>query len=313
MAGVVGLTGLTGNQPLQVTIANPGATADVIHGDRADPAHGQYEWDVEPFPLPWEIQPRWSGSPAPVVAPEMLGDNDPPVAGQEDDPDAYADPTATFSHGGPWPLAVSDYASTRIEQTAEQSTANEANRSLDSGVPESFTEWPPPTADKMEWERSPDFTSPGSDRLGDPGTLTGNNRTGWVRGQGWTGNDPLDRSPRPGAPAYTAVGGAGGNLNGYGFDSAHVSRFAPGSPAYIPVPDASMMGAQRPMLVQLDGRHTYPVAGGGPFDGQTPGMFVTAGGELTGLPSDYAASPDPPTGPAFSMIPAEPVWGFNGW
>jgi hypothetical protein len=291
MPGVVGLTGLTGNQPLQVTVTDPGAAADEIHGGRADPAHGQYEWDQEPFPLPWQVQPRWTKDQAPVVAPDMLG-YQAPVASQEQDPQAYADPTATFSHGGPWPLSVSDYASLAREQTADQSALNEANRSLDSGVPASFTAWPPPAVVKMEWERSPDYTSAGSDQLGDPGTLTGNNRTGWVRGQGWT-------TP-------------GENINRFGFDSAHVSRFAPGSPAYIPVPDERMMGAQRPMLVQLDGRHTYPIAAGSPFEGDTPGSFVTPGGELTGLPSDYQASPDPPTGPAFSRYPDEPVWGFSG-
>jgi hypothetical protein len=53
MAGVIGLTGLTGNQPLQVTVADPGAAAAQIHGGPAQAAHGGYEWDLEPFPLPW--------------------------------------------------------------------------------------------------------------------------------------------------------------------------------------------------------------------------------------------------------------------
>jgi hypothetical protein len=288
---VQGLTGLTGNQPLQVTVASPGATAEGIHGGPASTAHGGWEWEPSPYPMPWEIQPRWQGSPAPVTAPEMLGD-EPPSAAQEQDPYAYADPTASLSHGGPWPLAVSAYASLRPEETAEQSEANEADRSLDTGVPESFTSWPPPTDYKMPWELSPHYVSPGTGTQGGAGTLTGNNRTGWTRDQGWT------------AP--------GDNLNRFGFDSAHVTRFAPASAAEIPVPDASMMGAQRPLLVQLDGRHTYPIAGGGPFDGDTPGMFVTPGGELTGLPSDYAPSPDPPTGPAFPQDPGPPVWGFSG-
>jgi hypothetical protein len=308
---VTGLAPLTGNQPLQVTVADPGAAAPDIHGGPASAAHGQYEWGQEPFPMPWEVQPRWQGSPAPVTAPEMLG-HAPPVAGQEHDPQAYADPTASLSHGGPWPLAVSDYASLRRPETAAQAEQNDANRSLDSGVPESFTEWPPATTGKMAWERSPDYTTPGTGALTDPGGLTGNNRTGWVRGEGWAAPGDLTRSPAPDG-RYTAVGGAGGNLNSHGFDSAHVSRFAPGAPAYIPVPDATMMGAQRPMLVQLDGRHTYPVAGGSAFQGQTPGMFTTPGGELTGLPSDYAPSPDPPTGPAFAQQPQAPVWGFNGF
>lgn len=292
MPRVQGLTSLTGNQPLQVTVSEPGAAAEDIHGGPASSAHGGWEWDQEPFPMPWEIQPRWtSGSPAPVTAPEMLGDP-PPVAGQELDPDAYADPTATLSHGGPWPLSVSAYASLRPQETAEQSAANEADRSLDSGVPESFTSWPPPTSQKMPWELSPEYVSAGTGTPGDPGTLTGNNRTGWNRGVGWT------------VP--------GDNINRFGFDSAHVTRFAPAGPAQVPVPRDTTMGAQRPMLVQVDGRHTYPTAGGSPFDDQVPGTFVTPGGELTGLPSDYAASPDPPTGPAFSQQPAPPVWGFSG-
>lgn len=292
MAGVQGLTGLTGNQPLQVTVQQPGAPAEDIHGGPASAAHGGYEWADEPFPLPWEIQPRWQGSPAPVVEPGMLG-GVPAGASLEYDPDAYADPTATFSHGGPWPLAVSDYASLRREETAWQAEANDANRSLDSGVPESFTQWPPPTSQKMPWELAPDYVSPGTGTQGDPGVLTGNNRTGWTRDQGWT------------VP--------GENINRFGFDSAHVTRFAPASPAGIPVPQDTTMGAQRPLLVQANGRHTYPTAGGSPFEDQVPGMFVTPGGELTGLPSDYAPSPDPPTGPAFSTAPEQPVWGFSGY
>lgn len=300
MAGVSGLSGLTGLTPTvtPTVVMDPQEGPDEVYGGPYNPVHGQWEWDN---PVPWSIQQGLDlgsqpvpGTPGGLVA----GHNMPPVAGAGQAQHAYADPTATFSHNAPWPHvhipnsgAVNDDVA-----TARQSEANQALHSIDTGDPHAFTtNLQGAPAEKMPWEIYPEYVSSGLAQGTDVGGLTGNNRTGWDRFAGWT------------AP--------GDNINRFGFDSAHVTRFTPNDNAQVPVPLDTMQGAQRPMVMNIPGRYgSYPVGQGSPFAGQLPGVGNDTGAAEIGVASDYSPPPDAPTNAPIQQTAgtAAPVWGVTG-
>lgn len=270
-------------------ISSPGATPAEIHGLPANPAHGQYTWE-DPQWMPWQVVPGVTAD-APGVAEQLLADA-PPSAPAGSDPDGYADPTATLSHGAPWPHArVPNIGAVNdIEATAAQAAANAQLHSLDSGDPAAFTLQPVSTHVE-EWDRM-GYTSPGTSGLEPPNAqMTGNGMTGFRRDSGFT------------VP--------GENLNRFGMDSAHVSRYR--ATGDIPVPPNSTQGAQRPLTIHPASARSYPVGAGSPFEGQVPGYGADYSVGYTGLASDYQASPDPLTGPplATQQPPGQPVWGFD--
>lgn len=317
MAGVQGLTGLTGLTPTVVPtiVEDSGAPAEQIHGGTVNPAHGQAQWDN---PVPWALQQGLdlSNQPDPGTGAGLLGDR-PPNAGSEQDPEGYADANLTHSHAAPWPWQhIPDSgAVNNAEATAAQSQANQALHGYDAGDAREFTHIEPPTDHKMPWGIDPEYVTSGTPEGTSPGGLTGNNRTGWDRFAGWAEGADLTRAQAPGT-SYPAVGSAGGNINRFGFDSAHVTRFTPLQGAQVPVPQDTMQGAQRPMVMNIPGRYgSYPVGQGSPFQPQTqpPGVGNNIGAAEIGVATDYTPPPDPPTNPA---VPAgsssEPVWGYSG-
>lgn len=292
MAGTQGLTGLTPTvTPTAVT--DPGVTLDPsVMGGPYNPAHGDYEWDD---PVPWIIQQGVDVSgQAPTVQGSLLAQA-PPGAPAGTDPDSYADPTATLSHGAPWPHVhiLNSGAVNDARATAEQAAANAVLHSLDSGDPAAFTtNLQGAPADKMAWNLQPDYNTSGATEGVDPGGLTGNNMTGRDRFEG--------------------ILVPGDNLNRYGFDQAHIHRQNPAGD--MPVPLDTTQGAQRPMVMNVPGRYgSYPVGGGSPFTGQLPGVGNDTGAAEIGVPSDYAPPPDPPSNPALqSADTGQPVWGWDG-
>jgi hypothetical protein len=291
MAGPQGVTPVAPVGPVtSVLISPPGALPPDIHGRPANPAHGQYTWDETPL-MPWQIVPGTDWWTEAGVQDQLLGQV-PPNAPPGQDPQSYADPTATLSHGAPWPWehianagAVND-----IEATANQARANAALHATDSGDPAAFTSQPLPST-RGEWERM-GYVTPGTSGLELPGEqMIGNGNTGWRRDSGYF------------VP--------GENANRFGMDSSHVSRYR--DVGDIPAPPNSTQGAQRPMVIQPASRRSYPVGPGSPFEGQVPGQYGVEGmyGDYVGLPSDYQASPDPLTGPplAQQQPPGDPVWG----
>jgi len=272
---------------VSVVIASPGATAPEIHGGAANPAHSQYTWEPDgTMWLPWEVVPGGPGL-APATADVALLGDVPASAPAGTDPNAWADPTSTMSHGAPWPHervpnigSVSDR-----EAAAAQSQANMALHSTDSGDPAAFTLQPVPPVDS--WLRR-GYVSAGTSGLEPPSEqLLGNQMTGHRRDGGWE------------------------NLNEHGMDSAHVSRYA--RTGGFPAPPNSTQGNQRPMRISPASARNYPVGAGSPFEGQVPGYGQDYSAGYTGLPSDYAPSPDPPTAPSVqSSQPAVPApWGFD--
>ena len=298
MAGVQPLSGYT-PAVTPTVVDQPGVVLDPsVMGGPYNPAHGQYEWDD---PVPWSIQqgldlsgqgPTVEGGLLTQIAPNALAGSD---------PDSYADPTATRSHGGPWPsVHIADSGAVNsATTTAEQSLANQELHSIDSGVVDSFTTQPAP-GHKMPWNLQPDYNSQGAAAGVDPGGLHGNSMTGRDRFEG------------------TLV--AGDNLNQYGFDQAHIHRQNPAGE--VPVPLNTTQGAQRPMVMNVPGRYEYPTGAGSPFAGQIAGVGNDVGAGEIGVPSDYMPPPDAPTNPPLqdpsgaaagsAAAAGAPVWGWDG-
>jgi hypothetical protein len=274
-----------------VLITSPGATAAEIHGQPANPAHGQFTWE-QPQWMPWQIYPGVDG-PAAHVNDALLAER-PPNAPVEADPYGYADSTATGSHGAPWPRAVNPDAQWDPQAAAAQQQINAAAHEHDSGDPAAFTTWPPPTSHQVGWERMGYVTDGESGMDQVPPQLQGLGNTGFRRDTGWF---------VPGEDA-----------NRYGLSGSHVTRYR--ATGDIPVPPNTTHGAQRPLRIQPASARAYPVGEGSPFEGQLPGWYGPEGmyGDYVGVPSDYQASPDPVTNPPLprSQQDAGPVWGAEG-
>lgn len=273
-----------------ILITSPGAAAPDIHGGPADPAHGQYTWEDDgSLWLPWEIVPGGAMHHPVTAATDLVGDT-PPAAPAGTDPQGWADPTWTHSHGAPWPHEhIPDAGNvSSAEAAAAQAQANRALHGTDSGDPAAFTSQPVPEVDS--WQRM-GYVTAGEGGLELPGRqMIGNGNTGFRRDSGWT------------AP--------GDNLNTAGMDSAHVSRYR--RTGGIPVPPNSTQGSQRPLEIHPASARSYPVGAGSPFEGQVPGWGSDYSAGYTGLPSDYQPSPDPPTGPPLQTSqPGPPVWGYD--
>ncbi len=271
----------SGIAPLQpmgpVIITDPGAPPEIIHGGPANPSHGQYTW-VEPPVMPWLYQPGVSTADATVDA-ALLGDL-PPTAGAGNDPTLYSAPTETGSHAAPWPaFGTADGAVNDRQVTADRLAAMQDIRASDDGGAEAFTTIVP-VATQMPWATEADYVTAGQTILQPVGDqLTG--QVGFDRVQG--------------TPA----------LNADGFDSAHVNR--PRAVGDVPGNYLWLDGRQRPMLVQIAGRQSYPVGPDTPFAGQVPGVGAVAGAVLTGLPPVYQAPPFPPSD-ATPPTGEAPVW-----
>lgn len=273
-------------------VEDPGVTLDPsIMGGPYNEAHGLYEWDD---PVPWVTQHgvNVSGQ-GPSVEGSLIAQV-PPSATAGVDPQAYADPTATLSHGSPWPYEhIPDSgAQNNAVATAQQSLANQELHSVDSGVVASFTQQPVPHGTgKMTWNLQPDYNTQGATEGVDPGGLHANNMTGRDRFEGLL-------TP-------------GDNLNEYGFDQAHIHRQNPAGE--VPVPLNTTQGAQRPMVMNVPGRYGYPV-NMSPFAGQVPGVGNDVGAAEIGVASDYTPPPDSPTNPSLQSQTSSqvPNWGLEG-
>jgi hypothetical protein len=312
MASPQGLSGLTGLTPTvtPTAVSDPGATAAEIHGTTVNPVHADWEWDN---PVPWAIQQgiQMTGQPIPNPDPTMLGSS-PHVMGAGYDTEAYADANLTHSHNAPYPEIYGPVgeASNR-EAAAEQQQINQAVHASDTGAAREFTMIEIPTDHKMPWGLSPDYNTQGAEEGTQVGQLTGNNRTGWDRFAGWAQGGDVTRATAPGTP-YPAVGSAGGNLNRFGFDQAHIQRQNPMGDVPVPRADTTVQGIQRPMVMNVPGRYgSYPVGAGSPFQPQTqpPGVGNNIGAAEIGVPSDYSPPPDAPTNAP--LTGSDPVWGYS--
>jgi len=292
MAGVTGITGIDGVLP--VWVDQPGVTLDPsVMGGPYNPAHGQASWDPQAGD-PYSAQQGVSlAGQQPTVEESLLGVT-PRGAPPGEDPEAYADPTATLSHGAPWPWQhIPDSGAVdNAEATAALALANAELHSVDSGDPAAWaTNLQGAPALKMPWQLDPDYVSSGLPLGVQVGQLTGNGGTGRDRFAGWV------------VP--------GENLNRFGFDGAHVTRQDP-SRGTLPVPDTSMQGAQRPMVLNIPGRYgSYPVGAGSPFAGQVPGVGNDTGAAEIGIASDYVPPPDVPTAPPLAQAAQATPWGVT--
>jgi hypothetical protein len=280
VAGVSGVQGISGAGAVAFVNGDPGASPAAIHGGPASPVHGQALWP-DPYQYPWTLQGGIPTSGAASVPPGLPAEAGvPPRLGAGTDPYAFANPEATGSHGAPWPkFGTADLAVNR-DAAARQQEQNYLNHGVDAGDARRF-QTAPDAASKMPWGFEAQLVTPGQAILQPvPAQL-----------QGQMGRDRIQGTPP---------------LNGYGFDSAHVTR--PRAGGHVPGGFLWLRGAQRPMLVGRLGRNTFPVGRGSWFEGQTPGAGSVDAAVLAGLPAAYTPPPLPPTGDALGAAAAPPVW-----
>src|ERR1017187_782577 len=277
-------------------VTQPGVVLDPsVMGGPANPTHGNAQWDMGTgYPTPWAIQQGLDLSNQPALGDATMLGGTPSNLPPGSDPEQYADAAVTLSHAAPWPSvqlpgtgSISDPEAAAIRQ--EYLASLHAVDAGDTRVNSHNLQGAPVT--KTPWDLTPNYVSSGDPLAVDLGALTGNNHTGRERHAGWT------------AP--------GANLNTDGMDSAHVTRQNPGG--NIPVPDETMQGAQRPMVMNVPGRYqSYAVGAGSPFAGQIPGVGGDVGAAEIGVPTDYIPPPDAPTNPAQTAPSGPPVWGYSG-
>jgi len=279
------------------SVTQPGVMLDPsVMGGPYNPAHGNAQWDMGTgYPTPWAIQQGLDLSNQPATSEGSLMAGPPSNLPPGQDPEQYADAVITLSHAAPWPSvqlpgtgSISDPEAYAIRQEYLQSLHAVDAGDTDALFSRNLQGAP---ASKRPWELSPNYETSGIPTGNNVGDLTGNNHTGWERFAGWAVPDE--------------------NLNAYGFDHAHVTRQNPGG--MIPVPDDTMQGAQRPMVMNIPGRYQdYAVGAGSPFYGQIPGVGGDVGAAEIGVPSDYTPPPDAPTNPAMAAPSGPPVWGVTG-
>lgn len=255
-----------------VLIAEPEASPELRHGDTVDPAHGQWEWE-DPFRPAWVMTDY--GNPAegqaPIRNPDMLGQI-PATLPASSDLTLYGAPTETGSHAGPWPaFGLADGAVNDREAAAARLVENQDIHAADLGDSDIRNHGGIEPTTKMPWRDEADYVTAGQTILQPvPGQL-----------EGQMGRDRVQGTPP---------------LNHYGFDSAHVNR--PRAVGDVPGNFLWLDGrSQRPMVIQPRGRSGgWPTGPGSPFEGQDAGQGSTVGAVLTGLPSEYVAPAQPPTG-----------------
>lgn len=280
MPGVTGISGLTALGPAFVNEA-PQASPAAKHGGPANPAHGDQLWP-DPHAYPWVYQPGIPASGAASVPPGLPAEAGVPARlGQGHDPYAYANPTASGSHGAPWPkFGAGSFAIRDRDAAVAAQLQNEANRGFDAGDAERF-QTAPSVVTKMPWGFEADFVSIGQTILQPvPAQM-----------QGLKGRDRIQGTPP---------------LNEYDFDAAHITR--PRAGGHVPGGFLWLHGAQRPLIVNRLGRNTYPVGRNSYFEGQRPGRGSVDGAVLAGLPAAYTPPPLPPSGDALDQASAPPVW-----
>ncbi len=279
MAGL-GALGPIASPIASVVIDQPAAEPAEVHGQPADPAHGQYTW-ADPAPMPWVLVGGSPADGAAAVAPGLLGDEtaDLPAG---NDPGLVAFATETGSHGGPWPsFGTDDLAVNDRSAAAARLLANAELRAVDPGLAEQLWTAAGNVTNKMPWRDEADYVTAGETQLQPlPPQM-----------QGQLGFDRVQGTPA---------------LNQDGFDSAHVNRTravgeVPGNFLWLDGRE------QRPMVIQVNGQSRLPTGPGSPFEGQAEaGAGAVTGAVLSGLPNIYQPPIEAPS--ASPATPEDPVW-----
>lgn len=289
MAGIPsyfpGLNGIRGYQD-----PTPEATPEEVHGSPANPAHGNWGEQAEPYSWQSQLIP-YAGKTSPR-GPEnqLLGsttDFDGMPAGQLGH-DPYADLTPT-THAAPTNVTLSGALPSQFDAINQQLVQGAENRSTDLGGSRKYSLTELGDAQQDEWAGIWDVSD-------EPGK--------YPDGPAWsdTSQFGVGVNDRPGNPLR--------KRNGFGFDRGHHHRrFARGS---IPGNYMWMRPGGRPMIKSLPGPARPAVGVDSPFTGDDLGAsFGIQGAVLVSVPQEYAPPPGPQlVSPVNSDDPAPeiPIW-----
>lgn len=273
MADVPGVNGISG-----FVISNPEAPPFEVHGGPADPMHGQYGEQAQPYP--WEMVPMgpYPGSVDPL--PGMIDDRTAEQGNMSANAGYLAqDPTADQTpayHAAPY--LTEGPNSLMADQIDSRRRNAGSRRQLLNSL------WLHAHNTGASLRRLFDFTY-------------GSKQDNWI---GFYNKVPgEDIVPTiPGSVSYQAngfgvndhVSNAFHKANAYDFNTSHRHRRYAASP--IPGNFMWMKPGGRPMVRTFTNQYNFPTSGA--FAGDDPGdNFSYQGAILTQTPSEYAAPPQP--------------------
>lgn len=266
------ITGISG-----FTVQDPEATPEQMHGGPANPAHGN--WGEQAQPYSWESQlTGFTGNSGPdgYQTPYITDENIAYLPAGDLSQDPFADNTPSVgqvggSHAAPitrplsGPLpSMADSINNQLIQSADAHASNlgasrNAQLSQD-GVSFQQDNW------LEDWSVSPGTS------LQNP-TLPGQLKSGIMFGT------------RSREQSFA-------RQNEYGFDSPHLHRRTAQSP--IPGNTMWMRPGSRPLVKSIPGVARPPIGQASPFYGDNPFQtFGTQGAVLTNTPAEYVAPPEP--------------------
>jgi hypothetical protein len=276
MANPNGLTGLQGLAQLQGFVnPDPEATAEEIHGGTADPKHGAWGEEAEPYPWvayggAWGEDTYGPQGPDDGLVGESPEARTLAAGNQSQDPTGDATP---YTHAGPFPRGRE--TSVGPDATSRQLEQSRILHSIDTGAADAHTYMPTMVPKNDDWvgfynpETGESMLVPIPDQL-----------KGAVGG--WGQRDVTQSFARQ---------------NGYNFNTAHRHRrYANG---VVPGNSLWMTPRGRPMIRSLPGPARPPVGVNSPFAGQDIGQaFGIQGAILMDPATEYVAPPTPYVAPA---------------
>jgi hypothetical protein len=272
-----GLTGLSGLQ--QLTEDQPEATPEEIHGDIADPVHGQTGETAQPYS--WLSLQTPSGS---YVAPTDSSD-------LADDLNIYClsagtlaeDPTSErmpWTHAAPWPDDPIGDGSVSPDNTVRQIMQNAAIRSFRVGGLRNVF-WETGTPQNAKWQDYWFVDPNGTDLTDVP--------------------DQMKSGAAPGGRGHTDRTQSNAHQNRFGFDARHMHRRWSTDP--VPGNYMWMKPGGRPLVKSLAGPARPAIGYGSPFEGDNLGTaFGIDGAILANVPSEYQAPPVPYVAPESAAV-----------
>ena len=267
-----GLNGLAGINALSVD--QPEATPEERQGGPADPYHGHWGQQAEPYA--WESSLGMGGSHGPY-GPEnqLLGDDmwfiEPAGSPGQDPLIDRNTPNLTKSHASVHNVTLTGGVPSQYDAINHQ-VEQMPNHGSDLGTSANMTHDQLGYALNDDWQEIWNVTPGHEDTPVAPGSIS--NQAG-----GWGANDHVENTYH--------------KKNGFGLDSAHFHRrFAVGS---VPGNYMWMKPGGRPMFKTLAGPARPAVGGNSPFAGQDLGdaFAYDTGAILQTQPTEYVPPPEP--------------------
>lgn len=270
MAGLPGITGITG-----FVDSNPEATPEQMHGGPADPKHGLWGEQAEPYS--WESQlTGFTGPHGPYQNAYSTDDSVPIFAAGNLSQDPQGDFNPSIgqvggSHAAPITRPLSGPLPSQYDSINQQTVESAREHASNLG------------ASAIMWTNQEGLSFQQDNWLEDwevmPGSsLQATNIPPQLRGGVMFGTRSREQSFAP--------------QNEYGFDSPHLHRRTAQAP--IPGNYMWMQPGSRPLVKTIPGTSRPAVGADSPFYGDDPMQnFGIQGAVLMNTPTEYVAPPEP--------------------